>query len=235
MRIKRYVLVGCILVSFSLVVVGLSMFTAYQNQQAFSSRTQEPVIILDPGHGGVDGGAVSILGDAEKDINLNISLLVRDLLQVSGYQTVMTRETDVSIHDSSANTIRKQKNSDLHNRLKIIESHPNSLFISIHQNNFTQSSVHGAQMFYSQNNENSKIIAQTLEENFEKYLNKTTQKDIKPAQSNLFLLYNAKSPAVLVECGFLSNAIEAKKLKEEAYQKDLAFVIYSSIVDYLNL
>ena len=123
-----------------------------QNVAANASANDLPVILLDAGHGGEDGGAGEN-GVQEKDVNLAVALQLREFLEMSGFRVVMTRETDVSIHDDSASTIREKKVSDLHNRLKLIEQYPGCTFISIHQNQFEQSQYHGAQMFYSKNDE----------------------------------------------------------------------------------
>ena len=130
-----------------------------QNVAANASANDLPVILLDAGHGGEDGGAGEN-GVQEKDVNLAVALQLREFLEMSGFRVVMTRETDVSIHDDSASTIREKKVSDLHNRLKLIEQYPGCTFISIHQNQFEQSQYHGAQMFYSKNDERSKLLAE---------------------------------------------------------------------------
>jgi len=191
-------------------------------------------VIVDPGHGGVDGGAVGVNGEIEKDINLSISLKLKELLEKNGYKVIMTRDTDISIHDESANTIRKQKNSDLHNRLDIINQNENALFVSVHQNTINDSSVHGAQIFYSPNNACSKVLAQAVQDSFRDNLQPENNKSVKEAGKNLFLLYNAKSPAILAECGFISNPTEAKNLSNEEYQQQVAEVIFKGIENYFG-
>lgn len=191
-------------------------------------------IIVDPGHGGVDGGAVGTGGEIEKDINLSVSLKLKELLEADGFEVIMTRDSDMSLHDESAETIRKQKTSDLHNRLKIIESNKNALFISVHQNSTTENKSRGAQMFYSQNNMCSELLAQSIQDSFVENIQPENKRQIKQAGENLFLLYNAKNPAVLCECGFLSNPDEAKNLASDEYQSKVANAIYEGIKKYLG-
>lgn len=193
-----------------------------------------PAIILDPGHGGFDGGAVCNKV-VEKDINLGISLKLRDLFRVCGYRVVMTREEDVSTADDSAgNTTRKRKVSDMHNRLKKMQAHNNAVFISIHQNKFQQSKYYGAQVFYSPNHPGSQQLAKGIQDSFKALLQPENQREIKKAGSELFLLYNAKQPAVLVECGFLSNPQECQKLTQQGYQKQVALAVLSAAAGYLS-
>lgn len=195
---------------------------------------QPPVIVVDPGHGGEDGGAAgsSVL---EKDINLTISLQLQRLLEASGYRVVMTRTTDVSTADNSLGTVRERKVSDIHNRLKIIEAQgENCVFISIHQNHFTESQYSGAQMFYSTKNEQSKEIAESIRSRVVSILQPENKRENKPATSSIYLLWNTKIPAVLIECGFLSNPSETANLKNAEYQKKMALAICSGILDSLH-
>lgn len=206
----------------------------YVDKQASGKLSQEikPIIVLDPGHGGEDGGASSKSGILEKDINLSVAKHLRDLLTVSGFQVVMTRETDISIYDSSADTVREKKVSDLHNRLQIINAYPQSVFISIHQNNFSESKYCGAQMFYSQNNPKSKQLAEYCKQAFVSLLQPNNTRECKPADSTIYLLWNSQNPSLLVECGFLSNVQEAGLLNDEAYQKKVAFCVYCGFMEY---
>lgn len=187
-------------------------------------------VIIDAGHGGVDGGAVGVDGVVEKGINLAISLKLKALFTASGYQVIMTREDDRSIHDEGSETIRRKKTTDIHNRFKIMEENPKALFLSIHQNKFGQSQYSGTQVFYSANNEISKVLAQSIQESVKAQLQPQNDRAIKPAGDNLYLLYHAKSPAVLVECGFLSNPTEAGLLQSDAYQNKMAFAIYCGVL-----
>lgn len=208
--------------------------TAIGRIASAATGEQLPVIVVDPGHGGEDGGAAgpSVL---EKDINLSISLQLQQLLEASGYRVVMTRTADVSTADNSLGTIRERKVSDIHNRLKIVESQgSNCVFISIHQNHFTESQYNGAQMFYSTKNAQSKEIAEFIRSRVISMLQPGNKRENKPATSSIYLLWNTKIPAVLIECGFLSNPSEAEQLKNPDYQKKMAFAIFSGILDSLH-
>ncbi len=186
-------------------------------------------IIIDPGHGGEDGGASSKYSEAlEKDINLQISKNLNALLKLAGYKTIMTREDDYSINDVEK-TVRKRKVSDIHNRLKLTQKNKNSLLISIHQNKFSDSKYCGAQVFYSKNNEESKALAENIQNNMKIALDPSNNRTIKQAGKSVYLLNNCTCPAVLIECGFLSNEEEAKKLNDKEYQQNVAFSIFSAI------
>jgi len=196
----------------------------------FNNKT----IIIDAGHGGVDGGTNAADGTLEKDINLQIAYKLNDLLNSMGIKTVMTRTEDVSLHNSDAHTIRQKKISDLNNRLDIINNTDDSVFVSIHQNYFTSSEYYGSQVFYSKNNSESDNLASSIRLSIISYLQTDNNREIKASGSEIFLLNNSTVPSVMVECGFLSNENEANKLKNGKYQQELAFAVALGIVDYLK-
>jgi N-acetylmuramoyl-L-alanine amidase len=191
-------------------------------------------IIVDCGHGGIDSGAVGVHGEMEKDINLQIGLILRDMLAVQGFDVVMTREEDISLHDSQYTKIAQQKTSDIKKRLSIIDENPNSITVSIHQNKFSQGQYHGAQMFYGVNNPQSVILAQKIQDSIVSNLQPENQRQIKEGTNSVYLLMHASNPIVLVECGFLSNEQEAALLSTEEYQQKMAFAIFCGIMDYLK-
>lgn len=193
-----------------------------------------PTIVIDAGHGGMDGGAVGVHKELEKDINLSIASTLNEMLKAGGYSTVMVREDDRSVHDPQYTSARQQKISDIKNRLKLAEGTADAIFVSIHQNQFGQSKYYGAQMFYSTNNPEGKILAETLRLQFKTLLQPENERETKPAQKNLYILHHATCPAVLVECGFLSNPAEAELLASEDYQRQVAFTIYTGIMNYLQ-
>ncbi len=200
---------------------------------ASTMPNNELVIVLDAGHGGIDGGCSSADGVPEKGINLNILLNLRDMLTMAGYKVEVTRDTDKSIHDKGVEGITNQKRSDMNNRLALFNKYPNAICLSIHQNQFTDPKYSGAQMFYSENN-NSQFLAQTIQDKFVEYLQPDNKREIKPCGEELFLCYYSKNPTVMVECGFLSNVEEANKLKTGEYQKEIAFTIFAAINEYLD-
>lgn len=191
-------------------------------------------VIIDPGHGGVDCGAVAGDSTLEKDINLQIALILNDLLKMSGAEVIMTRTEDISIHDESVKTIRAKKVSDIHNRFEIMKNNPEYLFISIHQNKFSDSRYSGAQLFYSPNNAQSVDLARCIQTSFSQYLQKDNEREIKKCSTDVYLIYHAESNAVLCECGFLSNKNELENLKNTEYQKQVAICIYNGILNYYS-
>ena len=207
------------LLSFVFIVALITFVSPMAHKENLS-----PLVIIDPGHGGEDGGAVGHDGIIEKNINLKISLVLRDALKLLGYETIMTREKDKAIYDESAINLRQKKRSDLKNRLSIINknSSEDSIFISIHQNKFPNEKYSGTQIFFSKNNTKSENLAVYIRESITSKLQPKNEREIKEATSKIFLLNNAKIPSVTIECGFLSNKEESQKLNDENYQKKLA-------------
>lgn len=214
------------------IIAAFSAERIYNALAASSNSGNEKTVIIDPGHGGVDGGAVGYNNIVEKDINLSISLKLRTLFEASGFNVVMTREDDSSIHDADSLTIRAKKITDIHNRSKLLEKYKNAIFISIHQNKFEQPQYHGTQVFYSKNNSKSKELASFIQTDVKELLQNDNKREIKPAGKDLYILYHAKIPAVMVECGFISNPKEAMQLINDDYQSKMAFAIYCGTLDY---
>ncbi len=200
-----------------------------------TDEDEKPVIIIDAGHGGFDGGCTNADGTiAEKGINLSILLRLRDMLEVSGYEVHVTRDKDISIHDKGVEGLSAQKSSDMDNRLELFNKYDNAICVSIHQNQFTQPQYNGAQMFYSAANDESESLARSIQGSFVKFLQPNNQREIKQCGKELFLCYYSKNPTVMVECGFLSNPEEAALLNTEDYQGKVAFTIFSGITDFIN-
>ncbi|MCM1363583.1 MAG: N-acetylmuramoyl-L-alanine amidase [Faecalibacterium sp.] len=214
-------------------VFSLDLF--YLKTSTVSAEVRDiPTIIVDAGHGGEDGGASSASGIIEKDINLNIALKVKSLFDSFGFKTIMVRNGDYLIYDSSCKTIREKKVSDIHNRMSIIESNPNSIFLSIHQNHYDESKYSGAQVFYSKGSSQSEVIAQCLQTSIVNKLQPDNMRRIKQSGTEIYLLHHAITPAVMVECGFLSNSGEAQLLNDDEYQTKMAMAITDGILNYLN-
>jgi len=192
-----------------------------------------PVIVLDAGHGGMDGGAVGANGELEKDINLAVVKNLQQFLEFSGFRVVLTRDSDRSMHTEGVAGIRAQKVSDMENRRMVIDAHPNSLFFSIHQNRYTEEQYHGAQMFYTAQNTENARLAQILQDSFA-LLQPGNDREIKMIENDLYLFKSARQPAVLIECGFLSNPDEAARLGSAEYQRQLAFAIYRGVMQYVE-
>ena len=200
----------------------------------FTLPMSNKAIIIDAGHGSPDGGASGSSGILEKDINLSISEKVQALIEQSGGVAIITRPDDNSIHDADKHTIRAKKNSDLKNRKNIIDESNADAFISIHLNKFEQSQYYGAQVFYSTNNTKSKKLGEFIQQELVEYIANDNNRKIKPATDDIFLLKKASIPAVVVECGFLSNPEEEKLLQTELYQKKLAWGIYIGAMKYFG-
>lgn len=226
------------LISAIIIALILNTVTYFYSSEKASvggeTAKKIPVIIIDAGHGGFDGGAVANDGTIEKDINLKISLYLQEYLELSGFETVMTRHEDTSLEDDGLNSIRQKKTSDIHNRLKLMDETDNSIFISIHQNKYHIEKYSGLQVFYSPEfSEESSELARNIQENVTEILQPDNERQIKKCGTSVYLIYNAVKPAVLVECGFLSNYNETELLKTDIYQRKLAFSIASGIQDYV--
>lgn len=226
-----YSCVLCGYIAFSALILN-AYFLKTANQSMSRSGQYFPNIIIDAGHGGVDSGAVGVDNVLEKDINLSIALKLRDLLDATGFNTTMTREIDESIHNKDANSIRSKKVSDMKNRLNLVNGDANNLLISIHQNKFEDSKYSGAQVFFSRNNPRSQELAQSMRASIVGLLQKDNTREVKPSPKGVFLLNKATVPAVIVECGFLSNNDDVKNLLDETYQEQMVFSIYCGFLDF---
>jgi len=154
------------------------------------------------------------------------------MLEMSGYEVLVTRDEDISIHDDGIEGLAAQKSSDMDNRLDIFNSRDNAVCVSIHQNQFNDSRYSGAQMFYSSSNKKSESLARALQKRFVEYLQPDNTREIKQCGKELFLCYYSKNPTVMAECGFLSNPEEAALLNTDDYQSKVAFTLLSGIIDF---
>ncbi len=231
-------LIKIIVVSLLYVSVFLISFNNTKSDSTSTSGTPDsaPIIIIDAGHGGFDGGASTEDGFPEKDINLSISLYLRDFLKLFGFETVLTRETDASLENEGLSTIRQKKKSDIYNRMSLMEKYDNCVFLSIHQNFFNEEKYSGLQVFYSKNfSETSSALAEKIQSEAVNLLQPQNTRKIKECGTSVYLIYNAKAPACLIECGFLSNKPEAQKLLTEEYQRQVAYCIAVAVYDYYKI
>lgn len=192
-----------------------------------------PTVVLDAGHGGEDGGAIDALGRCEKDLNLAVAKKVREYLLANGVSVVMTREDDSMLYDRSPNPSGSKKRRDLEGRAAVCKTVENPVFVSIHMNSFPQTQYHGLQVWYGTKNETSKPLAEAIQSQIKSTLQPENERSVKAATSAIFLLSNLDCPAVLVECGFLSNPEEADRLRDETYQNALAKEISIAILKTL--
>ncbi|MBE6904174.1 MAG: cell wall hydrolase [Ruminococcaceae bacterium] len=212
-----------------LVLVVVLCFSIPNVISTFSSASNSFTVIIDAGHGGMDGGCVAKDGTVEKDLNLDISLKLRELFEISGINTVMTRKDGGSTYDSE----KFNKNADIKARIELINSYSNCVVLSIHMNNFSDSRYNGSQIFYS-NDDFSKALSETIRADIVSFLQPDNTRKIKPIPSSVLLFKRIKNPAILCECGFFSNEAELEKLKSDSYRTQLALVIYNAFMKYIS-
>lgn len=231
---KAYI--AALSIFFGTIILSIP-FVSNQNKlqtEAVVNDTLKPLatnIVIDAGHGGEDSGALSNSGLTEKEVNLDICLTLDKILKFSGFNTQMIRTDDRSIHKDDAKTTRERKVSDLHNRVDQANSNPDNILVSVHQNHFSDSKYYGAQMFYSCNHFQSKNLADCIRSSVTGLLQRNNTRETKKA-SGIFLLDNVTIPAVIVECGFLSNPDESELLATSEYRDDMAYSIYLGILEY---
>ena len=219
---KKIELAGLILliIVFAFVGKGLKTLVTSEKLEVRKGYT----VVIDPGHGGEDPGKVGINGELEKDINLQIALKVRELLESAGIKVIMTREDDQML---AGNVSSGKKAADLKERIRIIDEAKADLAVSIHQNSYTSPDVHGAQVFYYSHSEKGKQYAEIMQNALLSVdsMNKRAAK----ANDSYYLLTRTKTPVIIVECGFLSNLDEAEKLIDEEYQTEISNAIVNGI------
>lgn len=234
MKVRKYIHdywpIYCITAAIFLAVIisGSKTATVIANNTPIE---RENIIIIDAGHGGEDGGAISCSGVPESKINLEIALKLEHLMHLLGHETLMIRSTDVSIY-TEGSTLAAKKVSDLKNRVRIVNNTEKGLLISIHQNTFPDGRYGGAQVFYNKNVD-AKNLAVSIQNAFVKTLNPDSKRKSKVADG-IYLMEHIERAGVLVECGFLSNVEEEAKLRSDDYQKKLCCVIAASLSQYTS-
>lgn len=219
---------------FTACILGFLLASAFITDKAVNVYNKNEqlkdriCIIIDAGHGGVDGGAVSCTGAKESDINLEIALRLNDLLHLLGINTYMIRTEDISVY-TSGHSIAAKKVSDLKERVRIINQTKNAIVVSIHQNNFNDARYSGAQVFYN----SDQVLARSLQNAFVQTLNPGSNRKAKKSDG-VYLMQNITCPGYLIECGFLSNYSEEALLRDPAYQKKLCCVIGAVLSCNLN-
>lgn len=193
-----------------------------------------PTVIIDAGHGGEDGGAVGIDGTYEKELNLLIALELEKILSAEGIKTRLTRSEDILLYDKNSDYKGHKKSQDMATRLKIAEEYENAVFISIHMNSFTQQKYRGLQVYYSVNSPLSATLANTVQELVATNLQPDNSRKTKPSPTGIYLLEKIQHPAILIECGFLSNAEDCADLNSPSYRTRLCLVIFTSICQYFD-
>ena len=234
MKIRRFVFLFLVVFFLSVFIALMVTSTSRVTLQTDAMPVEPlPRVILDAGHGGEDGGAVSADGTSEKAINLSIAQKTNDLLRLFGFETQMTRTDDNDISEEG-DTIRERKLSDMKKRLSIFNSSADNTIISIHQNKFSNTTSHGTQVFYAPNNEKSNVLADCIKLSVKSSMQPDNERESKAAGKGIYLLKNTTQPAVIVECGFISNKEECQLLLDQSYQKQMALAIATGFLDYQN-
>ena len=219
------------LVSLALIFIVVNFSFPLPNLNTVNQSTI--TIVLDAGHGGEDGGCEGN-GLVEKDLTLDITFRIASLLREQGINVILTRDTDVLLYDKNSDYTGKKKYQDVRRRLEIAQGQENPVLVSIHMNYFAQTQYSGLQVWYSKHDARSRILANLVQSNVKVELQPNNNRGIKEATSSIFLLNNATFPAVLIECGFLSNEDESHALGDENYRQKLSEIIFKSIMTYIS-
>ena len=202
-------------------------------EEAISSVAEKVTVILDAGHGGEDCGAIGVNGVYEKDLNMSIATKLGEMLSSRGFAVVYTRTTDALLYTEEENIHGMRKIYDLKNRCKIGAEYPNAIYISIHMNSYKSAECAGLQVYYSENNDESRNLAGAVQSSVRSELQRENNRQIKKGKG-IYLMENLNNPAILIECGFLTNPKECEKLSEKEYQKELSFAIICGIIEYTS-
>lgn len=224
-----------VLLVLPLLILGLAFVFLEKNDSVPTMYLPitDKVIAIDAGHGGIDPGAIGKQGVREDEVNLQIALKLRKLLEENGGIVILTRNDGEGLYTEESRTIRDKKNEDLRNRrIEVNNSEPDVL-LSIHLNSFPQSQYYGAQTFYKEGCEKSKNLAFIIQEELKNVLDKNNKR-VPQSRDNVYIIRESKAPAVLIECGFLSNPQEEMKLNDPKYQEKIAWAIYIGVMRYFN-
>lgn len=219
----KSLLIAAIMVTVVLLLQLPGLF--FQSKLPVLAPSATPTIIIDPGHGGEDGGAVAVSGEIESHINLAISLKLEQLLLFYGMEPILLRDEDVALHDAGIDTVKGRKTSDLKNRVAMVNEIEQGLLLSIHQNFYTQPQYSGAQVFYTDDSTETQDFAFLLQTLFREQLDPSNERSSKVVDPSIYLFNQIDTPALLIECGFLSNPEEASLLASDDYQQSIACIL----------
>lgn len=222
---RGILLAGALIGTVILLALALSRLNSAMEPAMNHVVTQRTgPLVLDAGHGGEDGGAVSITGVPESRINLSIVLSLRDVLGLYGVDPILLREEDISLHTGDANTLREKKRSDLKNRTAAIEAVEGGTLISIHQNTYPGSRYHGTHVFYAPT-DGSQALADHVQNSIKTALQPDNERAVKQIPDTVYIMNHITCPGILIECGFLTNPAEEAMLQDPDYQRKLSAVI----------
>lgn len=227
--VKRILFVICTVI-FPAILAFRLVFPDY-SPAFFPAPSSRPVLIIDAGHGGEDGGAISLSGISESHLNLAIAKRAEQLLGLYGAPSVMLRNQDSSLHDPQAKTLREKKVSDLHNRVELVSRQANGVLLSIHQNSFPSQKYSGAQVFFAPT-EGSRPLAETMQKTLCSFADPSNNRQAAAIAKTVYLMNHIACPAVLVECGFLTNPAEEQLLQDSGYQTKLAAAMVGCWLDF---
>ena len=232
-RFIKSVKIIALLLVFAMVGAIAMRFLSGRAAASASSEASERVIVIDAGHGGEDSGAIGVNGAYEKDLNLQIAMMLGEELASRGYTVVYTRTEDRMLYLPEENIKGMRKISDLKNRCKVTENYENCILVSIHMNSYGSSKYSGLQVYYTDSDPESLQLATKIQNAVREELQPNNKRQVKNG-SSLYLLENASATSVLVECGFLTNDAECEKLSQKEYQKQLSFSIICGIIEYIK-
>ena len=226
----QMLLISLIIAILMLSLLFLSQLVNRSNRQPMVTWNESPItVIIDAGHGGEDGGTSGENGVLEKELNLDLAKRVNELFKAAGINTVMTRDEDRLLYDPLSDYKGRKKILDMQERLRIASKHDNAIFISIHMNSFPEKKYSGLQVYYSNNNTDSERISNAVQKTTAFYLTPANDRKIKIGK-DIYLLDRLHIPALLIECGFLSNPEECARLSTEEYRNELAFWIFYAVI-----
>ncbi len=230
----RYVFNVTIVMAFAFMLSMLFLLQGEGESQQSFGEIREMTVMIDAGHGGEDGGAKGPDGVLEKQINLAVSEKLEHIMNLCGVNTDMTRRSDEALFFDERSSVRERKVADIKKRVKKIQNTPHVTVISVHQNSFPEENCKGAQVFFSKSNVNSKALAKNVQTALKVGIDEKNHRTEKQNDKTIYILENVNCPAILVECGFLTNAEEAKLLKKDTYQTKLAMCIAAGFLRYQN-
>lgn len=233
-KLEKLIFFALMLLAVILAVIFTASSKHLGNTSVFTgSSGKEPILVIDAGHGGVDGGAVSLSGLTESTINMDIALKMAAIADLTGIKYVMTRESDQITYPDSAKSIAKKKVYDQQMRAALINKTPNAILLSVHQNIFTHASVNGPQAFYSRNG-GSDALAKLIQSGMNEILCPGSRRVAAPIAQNVYLFKSVSCPAALAECGFISNPKESQLLSTDSYKLKISVVLMTAYMQYLS-